>query len=186
MNELHNIQKQAIDAEGIEHIECVQNLCMCIAAKLEVSDKDKLILHEAAILHDVGKIKLDQSILNAPRALTDEEFELVKTHSLEGYRLAKEYGVPDEVAIHILNHHERCDGSGYPRGLSQEQIPILSKILSVADVFDALLSHRPYKTPWRKQDVYEYFKYNKMFCETMSNVIIEHFDELYQIKTNYS
>ena len=89
-----------LDVETKEHVASVQTIAMYLANKLEISDTDKLILKQAAILHDIGKIKLDENILNAPRQLTDDEFEVVKTHSLHGYNIAKEYGVPEEVAIH--------------------------------------------------------------------------------------
>lgn len=102
-----------------------------------------------AILHDVGKLSIPLEILNKPGKLTDEEYEQVKSHSSVGFDiLRKIHEIPLLVSHCALQHHERIDGKGYPRGLSGDEIHIYSKIISVADVFDAVTSHRAYRAPF--------------------------------------
>lgn len=100
------------------------------------------------LLHDIGKAKIPREILNKPERLTDEEFHLVKTHAELSFTLAKESGVEDSLVLSgVLSHHERWDGSGYPQGLKGEKIPLLARLVGVADVFDALTTKRVYKEP---------------------------------------
>jgi HD-GYP domain-containing protein (c-di-GMP phosphodiesterase class II) len=109
----------------------------------------------AAPLHDVGKIKISDTLLNKPRRLTDEEFELMKTHTTEGMKIlsqtltsTSDVGYLKESIDMAWCHHEWWDGSGYPRGLVGEQIPLAARVMAVADVFDALVSRRSYKKPF--------------------------------------
>jgi len=110
----------------------------------------------AAALHDVGKIKIPDAILNKPGKLTQEEFEVMKEHTLEGEKIIelalKGIGVPSEYLTTARQvsggHHERWDGTGYPRGLKGEETPLCARIVAIADVFDALTCRRPYKEPW--------------------------------------
>ncbi|MBF0349162.1 MAG: response regulator [Magnetococcales bacterium] len=118
------------------------------AAQWSVADAEQLEL--AAAMHDSGKIGIPDSVLKAPRKLTPEEFDLVKTHATIGARILERNESPlfilaAEVA---LNHHERWDGTGYPNGLAGEGIPESARIVAIADVFDALTMKRPYKEPW--------------------------------------
>jgi HD-GYP domain-containing protein (c-di-GMP phosphodiesterase class II) len=108
-------------------------------------------------LHDIGKIGIPDSILLKPAKLTDEEFDLMKTHTLKGTeiidRMLENFGLNDMPHVDALrnialHHHEALNGSGYPGGLVEEEIPVEAKIVAVADVFDALTSHRPYKEAW--------------------------------------
>lgn len=102
-----------------------------------------------AILHDVGKLSIPLEILNKPGKLTEEEYEQVKLHSSVGFDiLSKIHEIPLLVSHCALQHHERVDGKGYPRGLIGDEINIYSKIISVADVFDAVTSHRSYRAPF--------------------------------------
>jgi HD-GYP domain-containing protein (c-di-GMP phosphodiesterase class II) len=110
----------------------------------------------AAALHDVGKIKIPDAILNKPGKLTKEEFDVMKEHTLEGEKIIelalKGIGVSSEyleTARQVSGgHHERWDGTGYPRGLKGDEIPLCARIVAIADVFDALTCLRPYKEPW--------------------------------------
>jgi HD-GYP domain-containing protein (c-di-GMP phosphodiesterase class II) len=99
----------------------------------------------ASMIHDIGKISIPSEILSKPTKLTDLEFNLIKTHSQSGYDILKDIEFPWPVADFVLQHHERMDGSGYPRGLKGEEILIEARILAVADVVEAMASHRPYR-----------------------------------------
>jgi HD-GYP domain-containing protein (c-di-GMP phosphodiesterase class II) len=97
------------------------------------------------LLHDLGKISIPTEILSKPGKLSDAEFGLIKSHSQAGYEIVKEIRFPWPVAEAILQHHERMDGSGYPQGLTGPDITLEARILAVADVVEAMSSHRPYR-----------------------------------------
>ena len=99
----------------------------------------------AATIHDLGKISVPVELLTKPTRLTKIEFDLIKTHAQSGYDILKDIDFPWPIARMVLEHHERVDGSGYPNGLTRDQILIESRILSVADVIEAMASHRPYR-----------------------------------------
>jgi len=98
-----------------------------------------------ALIHDIGKIAVPSEILTTPRRLTALEMELIRTHAQSGYDIMKDIDFPWPVAQMILQHHERLDGSGYPRGLRGDEILPEARILAVADVVEAMSSHRPYR-----------------------------------------
>ncbi|HWQ50236.1 MAG TPA: HD domain-containing phosphohydrolase [Terriglobales bacterium] len=106
------------------------------------------IVREAALLHDIGKIGINEQILNKPGYLTDPEYQSMKNHVENSVGIIKHLPSLDYVIPAVIGHHERYDGRGYPRGLAGEDIPILARILCVADSFDAMVSHRPYKRPY--------------------------------------
>ena len=99
----------------------------------------------AGLIHDLGKIAVPVEILNKPTRLTEMEFNLIKAHSREGHDILKNVEFPGPVARIVLEHHEKLDGSGYPQGLREKDILLESKILTVADVVEAMASHRPYR-----------------------------------------
>jgi putative nucleotidyltransferase with HDIG domain len=107
------------------------------------------------LLHDVGKLAVPDEILQKPDALTDEEFDVIKRHPELGSELVRELGFSAQVARLVLDHHERLDGTGYPRGLGAPDLDIETRILAVCDVFDALLSKRVYRDAWRLEDALE-------------------------------
>ena len=115
-----------------------------------LSNKERMILKKAAIMHDIGKVGIPDSILQTPRRLTKEEFENIKAHTLIGCNILKDSTsqVLQAGATVALTHHERFDGNGYPNGLSGNDIPLFGRLISVVDMFDALVSRRPYKEPW--------------------------------------
>ena len=101
--------------------------------------------YNIALLHDIGKISIPPEVLNKPGKLTDEEFKIIKSHSLQGYRALKDISIMPELAIGARAHHERPEGKGYPKGLKGDAVPRVAQIIGVADTFDAMYSDRPYR-----------------------------------------
>jgi len=127
------------------HQNRVTKLCVAIGTELGL-DTDRLEgLRLGAMIFDIGKVYVPAEILNRPGKLTELEFEMVKEHSQVGYEIVKDVKFPWPVAEMILQHHERLDGSGYPNGLKAPEILMESRIIAVADVVEAMLSHRPYR-----------------------------------------
>lgn len=130
--------------ETEEHAQRLSHLCKMIGEKMHLSQKNMDELQLFSMLHDIGKIGIDDSILNKPGPLSKEEWEIMRTHPEIGYRIAM--SSPDLVPIaeYILTHHERWDGKGYPQGLKGIQIPLLSRVLAVSDSYDAMTEDRVY------------------------------------------
>lgn len=131
-----------------------------IADGLGMGDEDVRMLELAAPLHDIGKIGIPDAILLKRGRLTEEEFEVMRRHPQIGYEILRDSQsrFVQLGAVIALNHHERWDGSGYPRGLRGEDIPIAARIVTLADVFDALLSERPYKPAWSHDEAVTYVR----------------------------
>lgn len=127
------------------HQRRVAKLASAIARTMGLSEENVEGVKFAAILHDVGKITIPAEILAKPAALSDIEWMFVRTHPKAGYDILKDVKFPWPIADIILQHHERLDGSGYPRGLKGDQILLESRILAVADIVEAMMSHRPYR-----------------------------------------
>lgn len=127
------------------HQQRVSQLACFIARKIMLSEEQVEGLRVAGLLHDIGKIYVPAEILSKPGRLTESEFNIMKTHPQVGYDILKTVEFPWPVALTILQHHERLNGSGYPDGLSGEAIILEAKILGVADVVEAMSSHRPYR-----------------------------------------
>ncbi|GEM_PF-1250618 len=128
------------------HQRRVSNLAKVIAQEMGLPKDTIDIIRTAGIIHDIGKISVPAEILSRPGKLTDMEFGLVKVHSQSGYDIIKDAELPYPIADIVLQHHERLDGSGYPQGLKNGQILLEAQILTVADVVEAMVSHRPYRT----------------------------------------
>ena len=127
------------------HEKRVADLACAIAAQMGMSDDDIAGIRIAAYLHDIGKIAVPGEILAKPGKITDNEFGIIKTHAQFGYDILKVIDFPWPVALTALQHHERLNGSGYPQGISGEKIIPQARIIAVADVVEALSSHRPYR-----------------------------------------
>jgi putative nucleotidyltransferase with HDIG domain len=110
---------------------------------MEIPPSRRSILRFAACLHDVGKIQIPSEILGRPGSLTELEFGLIREHVEAGYNLLKGIDLPKDVAEIVRQHHERMDGSGYPRGLQGEEILMEARILAIAGVVEAVSAHRP-------------------------------------------
>lgn len=131
----------------------------------------------AAILHDIGKIGIDEKILNKPAGLTTEEYSKIKKHPEMGVNIIRNISFLREASDIILSHHERCDGTGYPMGRINQEISVESAILCIADVFDALTSDRPYRKAMSVQQALDIINegkgqlYQERVAETFINVI---------------
>jgi PAS domain S-box-containing protein/putative nucleotidyltransferase with HDIG domain len=135
----------ANDPYTSDHQKNVSDLAVAIGKKMDLDDETCNCLKVAGLLHDIGKISVPTEILARPGKLSDIEFRLVKEHSKNGYNILKDIDLPWPVADIILQHHERLDGSGYPNNLKDDQIRLESRIIAVADVVEAITSHRPYR-----------------------------------------
>ncbi len=127
------------------HSERVSRISVAIGQRLKMSDDELEKLRISALLHDVGKIAIDDNILKKPAALTDEEYEIMKTHPQKGYKIMSQIPAMKDFLPGMYMHHEMINGQGYPQGLKDNEIPLQAKIVSVADTFDAMTTDRPYQ-----------------------------------------
>jgi putative nucleotidyltransferase with HDIG domain len=135
------------DAMTARHSAAVARYSREVASRLGCDEREQDLIHTAALLHDIGKFIFPDSILLADRKLTDEEWETVKLHPEQGAKLVRRIEGYGPVADIIISHHERIDGKGYPHGLSGDEIPLGSRIISVADTYDVMTSRDSYRRP---------------------------------------
>jgi putative nucleotidyltransferase with HDIG domain len=135
------------------HSHRVANLCVAIGQKMGLSDDDLVTLRIGGLLHDIGKMGVPDDILLKPGPLNGIEWQVMRQHPSIGAALLKNFACFEKVVSIIEMHHERWDGSGYPQGLSGEQIPLLARICAVVEAFDGLLSEQVYKPIWTNMDV---------------------------------
>ena len=154
---LDMIDLRTFDDYTYRHSVNVAVLAVIIGMSMEMDEVKLQQLCVAAIFHDLGKMRIDTTILNKPARLTKEEFKVIKNHPQLSVDMLKErWNVSSASRVGILFHHENEDGSGYPNGLEGEEIHIFAKIIHVADVYDALTSKRPYKDPYTPSEAIEY------------------------------
>ncbi|QQS33198.1 MAG: HD domain-containing protein [Acidobacteriota bacterium] len=127
------------------HSERVARISVAIGRRMNLPEDELETLRISALLHDVGKIAIDDNILKKPAALTDEEFEIMKQHPVRGYKIMSQIPAMKDFLPGMYMHHEMVNGKGYPQGLTGDQIPLQAKIVSVADTFDAMTIDRPYQ-----------------------------------------
>ncbi|MEP7212396.1 MAG: HD domain-containing phosphohydrolase [Acidobacteriota bacterium] len=127
------------------HSERVSRISVAIGKQMEMGAEELETLRISALLHDVGKIAIDDSILKKPSALTDDEFAIMKTHPQKGYKIMSQIPAMKDFLPGMYMHHEMVNGQGYPQGLTDKQIPLQAKIVSIADTFDAMTIDRPYQ-----------------------------------------
>jgi putative nucleotidyltransferase with HDIG domain len=127
------------------HQRRVGELAKSLAQELGCSDEEVEGVYLAGLIHDLGKVAVPAEILSKPSKLSRLEFDLIKLHSQVGYDILKDITFPWPIAEIVRQHHERLDGSGYPQGLTEKDILFESRILAVADVVEAMSSHRPYR-----------------------------------------
>ena len=144
------------DEYTFKHSVDVATIAMIIARKHGLPEKEIHEIGIAGLLHDLGKSQIPNEILTKAGRLNDEEFAIMKQHSLIGYKILKEKdNVSPAIALGVLQHHEKISGQGYPLGLTSDRISPYAKILSVADIYDALVTERPYKKAFSQRDAIE-------------------------------
>jgi HD-GYP domain-containing protein (c-di-GMP phosphodiesterase class II) len=131
---------------------------VAVGQRLGLSDDECEKIRISALLHDVGKIAIDDNILKKPAALTDDEFEIMKTHPQKGYKIMSQIRAMKEFLPGMYMHHEMVNGLGYPQGLKGDEIPLMAKVVAVADTFDAMTTDRPYQLAMNFEDAVERIK----------------------------
>lgn len=168
-----------LDEGTYAHCVNVSLLSAMLGRKLKMSEEEIRILSLGGLLHDIGKLKMPEHIIQKPTQLSAEEFTIVKRHPVEGYKLLRNKGLPEDVLMCVLQHHERCDGSGYPYGAKREQINKYARIVAIANVFESLTSNRVYReaiTPFAAMRVFEeerYEKYELKYLLTFLEYIVQ-------------
>ncbi len=187
--ELLYVVSESIEARSKEtgaHVRRVAHICERLSIKLKLPASFIEAIRLAAPLHDLGKIAVPERILHKPGKLDSEEWEVMKKHAeVGGELLAKSNASISKLGSRLARyHHENWDGSGYPEGLSEENIPIEARIMALADVFDALGSKRCYKEKWNNEQIKQFLieEKGKKFDPTMIDVFIESFDEFVEIR----
>ncbi len=147
---------RASDEYTFKHSVDVATMSMIIAQKQGYTKQEIYEIGISGLLHDMGKSKIPLEVLNKPARLTDEEFEVMKTHALLGYRILQEKEeFTDAIRYGVLQHHEKMNGKGYPMGVTADKIHKFAKIMSVVDVYDALVTTRPYKKAFSQRTAVE-------------------------------
>lgn len=178
------------DPETGAHILRMAHYSQIIARGLGLPQSDQYLLLEAAPMHDIGKVGIADKILLKPGRLEPDEFEVMKRHATIGHELLK--GSSSRVlqagAEIALGHHEKYDGSGYPSGIKGEDIPIFSRIVAVADVFDALTSERPYKKAWTVEAAVDFLVAGsgKHFDPACVMAFLNAWDDVMEVRARYS
>lgn len=199
-DELENTQREIIftlgeiaetrSQETGFHVKRVAEFSKLLALRAGLSEEEAEILRLSSPMHDVGKVGVPDNILNKPGRLTPEEFEQMKMHAQIGYDMLK--GSKGEMmkvaAIIAKEHHEKYDGTGYPEGLSGEDIHLYARIVAIADVFDALSSERIYKPAWSYEQIKEHFKNErgKYFDPILTDTFLSHYEDFIAIREKYS
>ena len=175
--------------ESGNHIKRVAHFSRLLAQLSNLSKEECDTIFAASSMHDVGKIAIPDSILLKPAKLDDEEWVIMKTHTDIGYKLFKDSKRPLlKAAADIAHeHHEFYNGKGYPRGLKGDEISIFGRIVAITDVFDALSSTRPYKEPWKLEDILALLKKESgsQFDPSLIDLFLKHIDEFIEIRDKF-
>ena len=163
------------DRETAGHTLRVTELTLKLAHAMGISDEELVHIRRGALLHDIGKLGISDAILFKPGILTEAEWKVMKQHPVLGYALLSPMAFFKPALDIVYCHHERWDGSGYPRGLKGEDIPRTARIFALADVWDALLADKPYRRGWHADNVILYIKdqSGKMFDPQVVTVFLK-------------
>ena len=172
---------QAIDAKDPYtkgHSIRVNRYTVVLARELGLSPEELYEIHVASLLHDVGKIGIDDHILKKPGKLTDEEFGIMKTHTVLGANIMAPIAKMQRMLPGLRSHHERWGGGGYPDGLAHDQIPRMARIIAVADAFDAMTTHRPYQQAMTFEAAHR--RINELKAVAFQENVVEAFNRVYE------
>jgi HD-GYP domain-containing protein (c-di-GMP phosphodiesterase class II) len=158
-----------------QHSHKVSAICKSMGEALGLPEDKIKELKSVGLLHDIGKIAIDENILNKPGKLTDDEWKEIKRQPEIGYRILSTLNDMSEMAEYVLAHHERWNGKGYPKGLKEDEIPFVSRIIAIADVYDAMTSERSYRCALTKEVALEELQKNAgiQFDTELVSVFIE-------------
>jgi HD-GYP domain-containing protein (c-di-GMP phosphodiesterase class II) len=140
------------------HTHRVADLTIVLARKVGISESETVHIRRGALLHDIGKIGIPDAILQKPDRLSDAELAIMQTHPEKAYQIISQIEYLTSAIDIPYCHHEKWNGTGYPRKLKGEEIPLAARLFAVVDVFDALISDRPYRKAWKKEEALEYIK----------------------------
>ncbi len=207
ITELYDLKKEIIDTqkeviftmgsicetrsrETGNHVKRVAEYSKLLALYSGLSEENIDLITDASPMHDIGKVAIPDNILHKPAKLTDDEFKIMRTHAEIGYRMLCHSDRPllKTAALIAFEHHERWDGTGYPRYLKEEEISIEGRITAIADVFDALGSDRVYKQAWKDEDIFNYLRNEsgKQFDPSLIKIFFEHINEFLEIRRKFS
>ncbi len=176
-------------SETSNHVKRVGEIAKILASSYKLPDAETEIVRLAASMHDLGKLAIHDSILAKPGTLTLEEFAIMKTHSEIGYKMLRASKRPllQIAAIIAYQHHENYDGSGYPQGLKGKDIHLYSRIVALADVFDALGNQRAYKLPWSNGTIKTYLseQSGKKFDPQIVNLLFKNFNTISAVRDSF-
>ncbi len=153
---LHNMRQY--DDLTFAHSMNVALICNIFAQWLKWPEQEQNLLTLCGLLHDIGKLKIPDTIIKKPDRLTDDEYKIIKTHTVEGFHILKSKNINSHIMNAALMHHEKCDGTGYPLGISSDKIDRYAKAVAIADVYDAMTSARIYRGPLCPFRVIEIFE----------------------------
>lgn len=168
-----------MDNSTYAHCVNVSLLASMLGEKLGLSKEEIKTLSIGGLFHDIGKLKIPERIIQKPERLDDKEFAIIKRHPMEGYKLLRYKGFSEDILMCVLQHHERCDGTGYPYGAKRDQINKYARIVAIADVFEALTSNRVYRdalSPFDAMRIFEeerYEKYDIGYLLTFLEYVVE-------------
>ncbi len=166
------------DKETQGHTLSVTDLTLKLAKEMGIPEAELIHIYRGALLHDIGKMGIPDHILHKPGPLTKEEWQIMRQHPQFAYEMLSSITYLASAADIPYCHHERWDGSGYPRGLKGEEIPLAARIFSVVDVWDALLTDRPYREAWAKEVVLAYInnesgsRFDPKVVETFKKMVV--------------
>ncbi len=176
-------------SETGNHVKRVAEYSKLLAKLYGLSEKESDILFTASPMHDIGKVGIPDSILNEAGKLSDEEWRIMRKHSIVGYNILKnsKRDILKAAAIVARDHHEKWDGSGYPRKIKEKEIHIYGRITAVADVFDALGSSRCYKQAWSDEDIFKLLEEEsgKHFDPKLIALFFENIEKFKEIRNKY-
>ena len=161
------------------HSQRVADYSLAIAKRMKKSEEEQETIYFAGLLHDVGKIRVPESVINKPGKLTDEEFDQIRIHPVSGFHILRDIAKDERIGYGAKYHHERYDGTGYPNGLTGRNIPEIARIIGVADAYDAMASNRSYRNALAQDVVRQEIQRGKgrQFDPEIADIMLEMIDE---------